>query len=221
MKKIFNKAELNAKKRADNQQINLNAVNQEDSKARESGFALYRIKGTNAAPFTQIINENVNIVTSKQLLSSAEMALLWQLIAFCELQTNAIVHPETKEFMSISEIAELVNKHRVNTSETINGLLEKGILYEFVNAQEIRQHGRPVSKRPLFFNPEIVFAGDKNKVDATLCRLCMEADRLEKRGILLEWKLWLHSGNQSGKLYRRKTYLRYKKAVKEEKKNIR
>lgn len=215
LRKRLDLAEVKAKKRIDSLNVNLDLVSFEEKKANQSGYGLYKVKDTNTASFTQIINENIVILVKKGYLTNAEMSLIFHLVGFCEYSTNAIIHPKTKQFMSISEIADLLGKHRVNVSDLINALLEKGIIYEFVNAQELREHGRPVSERPLFFNPEIIFSGDRNKINATLCKLSMQFDRLEKKGVLLEWKIWHESGRQNGKLVRRKTYLKYKKAVRE------
>jgi hypothetical protein len=119
--------------------------------------------------------------------------------------------------MSVSEIGEYFGKSRSFTSEMINNLIGKGILYEFVNVDELKEFGRPVTERPLFVNPEIVLCGEKNRINPTLARLAMRYDKLEKKGILLEWKVWLHSGKEYGKLVKRKTYLKYLKEQKSKK----
>jgi hypothetical protein len=212
LSRLLTKAENNAKARDKNNVVDIRKVAEEARKAESMGYGLYKIRETSTVPFTQKINENIVILNNISYLSNAEMTLLWQIEPFCEFHTNAIINPKTKEFMSISEMARLLSREVSGVSRVINDLLEKGILYEFVNAQEIRKHGRPVSKRPLFFNPEFIYSGDKNRIDAVLCRLCMESDIMEKKGILLEWKLWLHSGDQYGRLYKRKTHLKYKKA---------
>ncbi|MFS8580971.1 MAG: hypothetical protein LOD88_13225, partial [Novibacillus thermophilus] len=120
-------------------------------------------------------------------------------------------------FMSVSEIAECLNCTREHVSKIINKLIEKGIVYEFANTDEIREFGRPVTERPLFVNPEIVFCGERNRINPTLARLAMRYDKLEKKGVLLEWKVWLHSGKEYGKLVKRKTFLKYKKEQKSKK----
>lgn len=60
-------------------------------------------------------------------------------------------------------------------------------------------------------NPEIVYRGNRNQVNATLARLVTEFDLLEKKRVLLDWKLWLKPGEKYGRLYRRKRYLELKK----------
>ncbi|OZU89024.1 hypothetical protein CIL03_08380 [Virgibacillus indicus] len=89
--------------------------------------------------------------------------------------------------------------------------MKKGMLFEFADIQEIKEFKRNVTQRPLFMNPEIIYAGDRNRINATLARLVMEFDKLERQKVYLEWKLWLKNGSEFGKLYRRKTYLQLKK----------
>ncbi len=98
-----------------------------------------------------------------------------------QFHSNAIINRETNEFMSVSEIARYLNRERSATSKTISQLLAKGMLFEFVNAQEIKAHKRNISQRPLFMNPEIIYAGDRNRINATLARLVMEFDILERK----------------------------------------
>lgn len=45
----------------------------------------------------------------------------------------------------------------------------------------------------------------------TLAKLTMQYDKLEEKGILLDWKVIYRPGWDHGKLVRRKTYLKYKK----------
>ena len=116
--------------------------------------------------------------------------------------------------MTVSDLATYLNRSRESCSRVLSKLIEKGMIHEFVDAQEIKEFNRNVSRRPLFMNPEIIYAGDRNKVDATLSKLITSFERLERKKILLPWKLWIHHNEEHGKLYRRKTYLEFKKKQK-------
>lgn len=185
----------------------LSTINDIERKANEHGFALYKINQKNKAVFTQSINDNLETLINSSYLTNAEYTLVFLLMPFVELHSNAIVNPNG-QFMSVSELAATLKRERTRLSKTIAQLLDKGIIFEFVNAQEIKKYKRTISRRPLFMNPEIIFRGDRNRVNATLTRLVMEYDLLEARGIKLDWKLFIKSGEEHGKLYKRSTYLK-------------
>ncbi|GGK33090.1 hypothetical protein GCM10010965_27450 [Caldalkalibacillus thermarum] len=212
MKNIWEQAERNARERELlNSHVNLDVVNQEEKKANDKGFMIVRKKETDGAGFVQTLKGNIKVLMKKKYLSFNELGFLLGMTDLYELHSNAIINPDTNRFMSVSEIAEYFDRDLSGTSKLINKLIEKGILYELVNTDELREFGRPVTERPLFVNPEIVLCGERNRINATLARLAMRYDKLEKRKIHLEWKVWLHSGKEYGKLVKRKTYLKYKK----------
>lgn len=194
-------------------EVNLSEVTRKELIANEHGFALHKIKKVNKATFVQIIKENLDILIQKKYLTNAELGFVLSILPLIEMNSNGIVNDEG-QFLTVSEIARYLDRNVSNTSTMINKLIEKGIIYEFVDAYELRQFKRSVTQRPFFINPEIVYCGDRNKINATLSRLIITYDRLEKKKILLNWKLWIHSNEEYGKLYRRKTYLGYKKATK-------
>lgn len=215
IKELFDEAERKARVRdLQNRYINLDLVNQEEKKANEQGFTIIKKRDTHGAGFVQTLKGNIKVLMKKKYLSFIELGFLLAMADLYEMHSNAIVNPETNRFMSVNEIAEYFGRDRSGTSKLINSLIEKGIIYEFVNTDELREFGRPVTERPLFINPEIVFCGERNRINATLARLAMRYDKLEKRKIYLEWKVWIHSGEEYGKLVKRKTYLKYKKELK-------
>jgi len=194
------------KKINEQQDIDLSAVNQLENEASKIGFGIHKINPNHKAVFTQTINDNLEIIIYKGYLTNAESTFIFTLMPFVELHSNAIVNKQG-QFMSISELAKTLSRERTRTSKTISQLLEKGILFEFVNATEIKKYKRNISQRPLFMNPEIIFRGNRNQINATLTKLVKEFDLLEKQGLRLEWKLWIAPGEKYGKLYKRKTYL--------------
>ncbi|PRX40906.1 hypothetical protein CLV97_11098 [Planifilum fimeticola] len=211
LKQAIKQTDYNARKRDLCSMVNLELVAAEERKANEQGFTIVKKRDTNKAGFVQSIKENIGILVQSRYLTNAELAFIYSLHPLIEIHSNAIVDPETGQFLTVSEIARRLNRNVKKTSTMINELINKGIIFEFVNAHELREFGRAVSERPFFMNPEIALCGDRNRINATLSRLVLVNDKFEKRKIFLSWKLWLHKGDEYGKLYRRKTYLKYKK----------
>lgn len=214
LKQALNQAELKARQRDSNLAVNLEQVAAEEKKANEQGFTIVKRRNTNKAGFVQSIKENMGMLVRNKYLTNAELAFVYSLHELVELHSNAIVDPETGQFLTVSEIARTLKRNVKKTSTMINDLIDKGIIYEFVNVHELKEFGRAVSERPFFMNPEIVLCGDRNRINATLSRLVLMNDQFEKKKIPLAWKLWLHPNDEYGKLYRRKTYLKYKKGAK-------
>ncbi|MFC3041624.1 hypothetical protein ACFOGI_15360 [Virgibacillus xinjiangensis] len=210
-KNDFQQAEHQARRRDAQNHIDLTTISLEENKANEQGYGLFKLKKKNHAPFCQAIQENLDTVIKSKLLTNSEIGLLLSLMPLVQLHSNAIIDRESNEFMSISNIARYLDRERTSTSKLISRLLQKGMLFEFANVQEIKEYKRSVTQRPLFMNPEIIYSGDRNRINATLSRLVMEFDRLERKKVHLPWKLWLKNGSEFGRLYRRKTYLQLKK----------
>lgn len=207
LKQLFEVAETNAKKRDDAKTINLALISKEDKKAEELGYGIFKLRKKNPSPFIQSNSENLYILISSEYLTDPEWNVASKIQVLCEMNTNAIIDPKTKQFMSVSKIADFLKRDRTSTSKIINELLRKRILYEIANAQEIREFKRPVTERPLFMNPELFYAGDRNQINAILSKICIQSDILEKKGIKLPWKVWYDSGAEFGKLITRKSYL--------------
>lgn len=208
-------AEQRANKRDLDRNIDLTVVAQEEQKANANGYTIVKKKKTSKVAFAQIIQPNLAYLTSKSYLTNAEMAFLLSLTNFVELHSNAIVqkrfvgdrYESNGQFCTVSYIAEALGKNLSNTSKLINELINKSIIFEFVDAYEIKMYGRVVSERPLFFNPEIVYAGDRDKINATLAKLVMQYNRLEKNKMYLPYKLLIQPNQEYGKIVTRKYYL--------------
>lgn len=203
-------AEERARKRDLERQINVDLLARELQKASEQNVKIVHITPKNPAGFVQVIAENLNYIIESEYLSTSELAFLMSVLGRVEMHSNAIVDAEGR-YMTVTALAESA-KYSVRQARTlVSALLEKGIIYEFVDAQQLKRHGRVVEERPLYLNPEIIFCGDKNRINATLCRLAINADPLERRKILLPWKLWIEPSAEFGRLYRRKTWMKKKK----------
>lgn len=203
-------AEQNVRRREIERGIDVDLLARELQKASEQNLKVVHVAPRNPASFVQVIAENLNYIVENEYLSTSELAFLMAAMGRAELHSNAIVSADG-QYMTVTELAEST-KYSVRQARTLVGsLLDKGMLYEFVDAQQIKRHGRVVEERPLYLNPEIIFCGDKNRINATLCRLAINADPLERRGVALPWKLWIDAGAEHGRLYRRKTWLKKRK----------
>lgn len=215
MRKQLKIAESNARARDlacdPNIQVNLSAVAEQEQKANSLGYGLYKLKQKNKTPFVQHFHENIAVLLERKYMTIQELGFLTALQTYLAMGSNAIKSPKTDDFMTITEIADVVGLTRTNASKTIKRLLEKGLLFEFVNAQEIKKYKRNVSARPLFINPELMYKGNKDQIDATLCDLVMEFDLLESEKIPLPYKVWHSKNSEYGKIITRKKYLENKK----------
>ena len=140
LKRAFKEAEEKAKARDNARIINIQGIMAEAEKAQKLGYGIHKLKKINHAPFVQSNTDNLQFLISTGYLSDPEWNISSKIQTLCEINTNAIINPQTRQFMSISEIAQFLKRNRAAVSTIINELLEKGILYEIVNAQEIREH---------------------------------------------------------------------------------
>lgn len=207
--------------------VNLPLVDREEAKAQAMTprHTIVKVREKNRARFTQLINENVEYLVERRYLSTAELGFLSVLATAVEMHSNALVeripddegegYVSTGQYLTVTQIARKAGCSVRWANRMVNELIRKGILYELVDTESLKAHGRAVEERPLFMNPEIFFAGDKNRINATLCRIVLNADHLERKGMKLPWKLWLKEDAEYGRLYRRKTYLKYREQARE------
>lgn len=202
---------------------NLNAVDREEEKANAAGHTIVKIRKKSKVAFVQLVALNFQCLVINRYLTNAEQSLLLVLMAQVEMHSNAIVikkgnDESTGRYASVSDLANLAGLSREQTARTISSFINKGIIYEWIGSghkRQIRRTGAVRMGRPLFANPEIIIATDKNKIGATLARLVINDDILEQNGIKLPIKIWLEPGSQFGKMVKRGTYLRKKKALRE------
>lgn len=210
LQQSFLDAERNARKRDMERKIDIDSLSRELKKASEQNMKIVHVTPRNPAGFVQVIAENLNYIIESEYLSTSELAFLMSIMGRTEMHSNAVVDSDGR-YMTITALAESTKYSVRQARSLISSLLEKGVIYEFVDAQQLKRHGRVVEERPLYLNPEIIFCGDRNRINATLCRLVINADPLERRKILLPWKLWMDPGAEYGRLYRRKTWLKKRK----------
>lgn len=212
LRKRLEIAEKNARirdiKNSKEMEINLSIVAEQEQKANALGYGLYKIKKTNQIPFIQQLDKNTNVLLKHGYITISDLGFLSAIASYIEICTNAIINPDTKQFLNLSELACLLNQRRETVSRRVNKLIEKGIIFELVSTKEFNMHKRIVSDRPLFVNPEIFYRGYKNKISPMLCDMVIKFDRIEKDNIHLSYKVWHDSSDKFGKLYSRKTYMK-------------
>lgn len=186
LNKRLQEAELKAKKRDD---IDLEAMNREERKANLRGFTTIRLNPKNKARFSPLINDNYWCLLQHEYLTGAEKALFMDLMVLTEIGTNALLHPVEDKFCNITEIAFFLKRDLRNTRRLIDQLIAKGLIYEFVDPSQIKTYGRVITERPLYLNPEISYAGDRNRINMVLARQVAQFDHLERKNILLPWKV--------------------------------
>lgn len=210
LKERIEHAERNARLRDFERTVDLATVVQQEKKANSLGYGLYKIKDSNKCPFAQDIIDNFDVINRTNYLTTAEYAFVQMIKPLVAMSSNAIVDRNTGESINVAGIAKYLNKDRSGVSRTVNKLIEKGILLEIVDPEDLILFNRTVTERPILMNPEIVYNGDKNNINKTLIKLISANDVLEKNNILLPWKVWFNKGDGSGRLYARKTYLKLK-----------
>jgi hypothetical protein len=184
-------------------------VADQERKANDIGFVLTKRKDVSRVPFVQTLTDNVKYLVSQKFLTPAELSLMFRLSTLVAPQSNEIIvdihHRHTP---ANEEIAEAIGYKERQYCTLIQSLIKKGIVYEIVDAEEIRQHGHAVRERMLLMNPELFIACNKNHIEVTLCGQHIMCDKLEKYQILLPWKLWYAPSLKFGRMYKRETYLR-------------
>lgn len=211
LKRDFDQAELQAERRSE---VQLDVINAEAAKADEKGFMVIKKPEVNRTPFSQNISENIDYLNDKKYLTGAENSFVFRLAPYIQANTNALTDRKTGQFFSVSDIAKKLGMSRTSASLTIDALLQKGILFEFVNVVELKVYGRTVTQRPFFMNPEIICCGGKSRLDAGIVDLMVHSNILERKGIKLPTKAIRLPNARYGKLISRKQYLEIRKAMK-------
>lgn len=127
-------------------------------------------KPTDRVRFVQIIMDNYNYLSEINYLSTAEKALLMDLIPYVEFKTNILVERISKEDEFDSDgatpsyLARKLNRTRGKVSELMNGLMKKGLL-AVAETGTTTEDGRICTSRTWFVNPNIMCCSPKDGVD--------------------------------------------------------
>lgn len=128
--------------------------------------------GTKRSPnskvrFTQLIQDNLQHLYENNYLTGREKIFLMDIIPYIAFSSNCVVLDKKAKSptpANITEIAGLICSDRSNTSKVINSLKKKGI----VSKSESGTEGNNAKTYAIFFNPHILYAGDKDNVNDTL-----------------------------------------------------
>lgn len=132
-------------------------------------------------PFNQTMHRNLDLLNQIGYFTQAEGDFLFRIQAYIEFKSNVIICREDKfkkkskniveddfdlpKAATVSDIAEMIQKSRRQTSEIMNSLKEKEILLNPEGAGHVIENGRTVSPRTWIVNPYILIcAPRKNNV---------------------------------------------------------
>lgn len=172
----FEKAERNARKRdleieASKQVLTneeLEEANRLQAKANSRGMRLIpekRVK--NKAKFAQLIQQNWNMLRTNKYLTMQEKNFLLDVMPNIGFLSNCIVDDINKKNpvpLTQQDIADLLGTYKGNVSKIVRNLIDKGILAR----SETGIEDNNARAYALFINPNIIFSGDKDKVNPTL-----------------------------------------------------
>lgn len=147
-------------------------------------------------PFNQVMHRNLDLLTEIDYLTQAEESFLFRIQAYLEFKTNVIIKKEDKfkvkrrgkkqnqigdeekivlpKAATITDIANMIGKSRMQTSEIMNSLKKKEILLNPEGAGVIIENGRAVTPRTWVVNPYIILSAPRKyevKLDMMTMRL--------------------------------------------------
>jgi DNA-binding MarR family transcriptional regulator len=107
-----------------------------------------------------INQEQFGELVKTKSLTGPEWVILAQLLPMVEHNTNALVEAGTNQYATVSMVAKNLQRDLSSISKLLNSLIQKGILLEITDINELKKHGRCVTQRPLFLNPEVGYSGN-------------------------------------------------------------
>lgn len=181
----FTKAERNARKRDLEIQNDKKPLTDEEmaeanrlqGKANARGMKLVpekRIK--NKAKFAQLIQQNWTFLRDTKYLTMQEKNFLLDIMPNIGFLSNCIVDDINKKSpipLTQQQIAELLGTYKQNVSKIVLSLIDKGIIARSESGLEDNN----VRSYALFINPNVVFSGDKDKVNLTLQAMFRKAPK--------------------------------------------
>jgi len=128
--------------------------------------------GTKRSPqskvrFAQNLQENVGFLNKNKYLTGREKIFLNDITPYIAFSSNCIVldiKVKNPIPANITEIANIIESDRSNTSKVINSLVKKGILFKGESGIE----GNNAKAYAIFVNPHVIYAGDKDHVNEAL-----------------------------------------------------
>lgn len=128
--------------------------------------------GTKRSPqskvrFVQGLQNNQGFLNKNKYLTGREKIFLNDITPYIAFFSNCIVldiKAKNPVPANITEIANIIESDRSNTSKVINSLVKKGILFKGESGIE----GNNAKAYAIFVNPHIIYAGDKDRVNEAL-----------------------------------------------------
>ncbi|MEF3225902.1 helix-turn-helix domain-containing protein [Campylobacter jejuni] len=141
--------------------------------------------GTKRSPqskvrFVQLIQDNWNYALETGFFTDEEMLFLLRIQRFLQFKSNCIVddiHSRSAVPMTQKQIADRLGTSAPKVSRIVNGLVEKGVI---IKANGHKSEGVKARTYALFINPNIIYSGERDKVETTLQALFINAKPLFK-----------------------------------------
>lgn len=130
--------------------------------------------------FAQFIQDNWDYALENAFFTDEEILFLVRIQRFLQLKSNCIVddiHSRSAVPMSQKQIAERLKTDKSKVSRIVNRLVDKGVI---VKANGHKPEGVKARTYALFINPNIIYSGDRDKVETTLQALFINAKPLFK-----------------------------------------
>ena len=166
-----------------------NGVNQDEfqkaleTMSKATGQEIY--VGTKRSPqskvkFVQFIQDNWDYALENSFFTDEEMLFLLRIQRFLQFKSNCIVddiHSRSAVPMTQTQIAERLGTYKSQVSKIVKSLMNKGVIVRAVG-QKIE--GNNVRTYALFINPNIIYSGERDNVEATLKALFINTKPLLK-----------------------------------------
>jgi hypothetical protein len=207
-------AENRARERERKSKPDIDVMAYEASKDKNVRISIQYGSGSKVV-FAQVIQDNLQYLCANKVLKDYQKAMLLDLISLVQYSSNALVYPHPEPILrrpiNLTEIAQFIGQSRKKVSEVVGSLIEMGIIYQVLteeHTRQIAQTGNVRKERTLFINPEIIFSGNKNKIQAPIALIAAQNDILERNGHTLPIKMLLKP-DAYAKLVKRETWSKY------------
>lgn len=130
--------------------------------------------------FVQLIQDNWNYALETGFFTDEEMLFLMRIQRFLQFKSNCIVddiHSRSAVPMTQKALADRLKTDKSKVSRIVNSLVEKGVI---VKANGHRPEGVKARTYALFINPNIIYSGERDNIEATLKALFINAKPLLK-----------------------------------------
>lgn len=168
-----------------------------------------------------MLKKNCIYLCQHSNMSRVLLGVFFQLSLLAEPNTNAILAPPIKGYKkgrgyaTISSLAAYLRVNRTSMIDYMNDLSAQGLIHPYYtdeNLQQLINTGSLRSERVYFINAELIYTGYQDEIPAAVCLITTQRDLLEKKRILLPYKIYYSTGADYGSFYSRKVWLQKTKA---------